>query len=87
MIVKQRGVLVILCCLRESKNEFQKLLIEAARIGLSVYWKMGEEKEFYIVNRSQDKFGQVGTDIASLPNDELNYWGRLYESRIALSNG
>ena len=26
------------------------------------------------VNWSQDKFGQVGTDIALLPNDELNYW-------------
>lgn len=41
---------------------------------IGVWEKWARERNSTCVNWSQDKFGQVGTDIALLPNDELNYW-------------
>ena len=41
---------------------------------VGVWEKWARERNPTCVNWSQDKFGQVGTDIALLPKDELNYW-------------
>ena len=51
----------------------QKATRSSTNWAVGVWEKWVRERNSTCVNWSQDKFGQVGTDIASLPKDELNY--------------
>ena len=56
------------------EDRVQKATRSSTNWAVGVWEKWARERNSTCVNWSHDKFGQVGTDIALLPNDELNYW-------------